>query len=1149
LSEIESELEREVGGESGRSERFLSQFEREIEAEESFAGDPLAGPLASEILDLAGVSADFIHELAGTCDTSWVALLEVRGPLLEHLISEPGPTWRKNFPAKRRVALGKAFEPILAAAVTGRVDAWKALEVAMRLLYRAPIRQFEGGKVGGGEASDKSDFSLDRELARRLQLVKVAGGWAQLVREYFEELGAEKRRKALSPESEGGGDGRGEKGRAADRACRLASLDEWGRAAAAVAGAKVLEARPEWGGEKGLVAAMGNKVLPPVGDEEERWRKARDELKASVVSSVASTGMGVSGEHFVRAAKTSARGSAQAWGGWRLEHVRAFCRLKVDPKVGAQPESCAWGLLQAVGFILISGAAPQWVYEYVRSPKLIPLEKKAGVLDPRPVGCVDVLWRWASRALMFSQRDALAKYLEPHQFAVGRRAGIEAMIHGLEAEICAMPEVCWLSGDVQNAFNTVDRAAMLRAVAEVSPALALAVLAMYDGATCYRYKGKDGVEVLPTWRGCVQGDPLSMAVFCIAIRAPIRWVVSAANAAVSGVELGSLAGPPPSELGRASIEAWVEQARVKAPSREGEGPHESVPVKPRFCADDGVWRSPRWLLSSLPPLIVLCFAEIGLEMHPSKWEVWASSFGGQPLTQEDAGPLLAVRPPEAGLVVAGAPLSDETSMPGAAAIVGSESFAKDYLSTVVKRAQVMSEAIVLLPEFAAAAYPGPKIALRLLVDCVKPRFAYFTRVTRPEVSKPVAREFDKVVSAAAQRIFGWSEAEFGASVSQAVRRPVDGGVGLLPEARRCSFAYLGSWLDSAEALVSEFDVFAEVESDSMVGRRLTLAYQQCVKANPSNLPESLARFIQGADPEDLEAKYKRSDGSIRWQALLMRGKDAEEAERWLESADRSVQRRLAEMGGAWVFARDVPGCVLSATLWRVAMRLRFGLSVLPALPESARATEWCQNVNQHGDLCLERLDAHGHHACTCQKGSQQLARHVVIVRELGKQLRYRGFFVREEKWVDELSKREVKETEDGLVVEFKEARLDLVVRDGSHLWWLDFTCFHPFQGGQHRGARTNHWSLVDREKDKHKTYNLRSKTGTREIANGRVVPIVANTYAALGPEAVVFFRHATMVARRYGRSCADERLEPLVQQLVVFFVAAGVLDAFSQKGG
>ena len=98
------------------------------------------------------------------------------------------------------------------------------------------------------------------------------------------------------------------------------------------------------------------------------------------------------------------------------------------------------------------------------------------------------------------------------------------------------------------------------------------------------------------------------------------------------------------------------------------------------------------------------------------------------------------------------------------------------------------------------------------------------------------------------------------------------------------------------------------------------------------------------------------------------------------------------------------------------------------------------------------LDAKGHHACTCQKGSQQLVRHMAIVRELGKQLRRRGLFVREEQWVDERTKREFTRTKDGLKVEFKEARLDLVVRDGSRLWWLDFTCFHPFQGVNRGGT-------------------------------------------------------------------------------------------------
>ena len=137
-------------------------------------------------------------------------------------------------------------------------------------------------------------------------------------------------------------------------------------------------------------------------------------------------------------------------------------------------------------------------------------------------------------------------------------------------------------------------------------------------------------------------------------------------------------------------------------------------------------------------------------------------------------------------------------------------------------------------------------------------------------------------------------------------------------------------------------------------------------------------------------------------------------------------------------------------------------------------------------------------------------------------------------------------TEEGLRVKYKEARLDLVVRDGARLYWLDFTCFHPFQGGQARGARTKHWSLAQREQDKHATYKV-TAGGIREVANGRVVPIVANSYAALGLEALVFFRLANSVACRLERSSASQRLEPFVQSLVVFFVASGVLDAYMGK--
>ncbi len=257
--------------------------------------------------------------------------------------------------------------------------------------------------------------------------------------------------------------------------------------------------------------------------------------------------------------------------------------------------------------------------------------------------------------------------------------------------------------------------------------------------------------------------------------------------------------------------------------------------------------------------------------------------------------------------------------------------------------------------------------------------------------------------------------------------------------------------------------------------------------------------------------------------------------------------RVEEMGGAWVFATDVPGCVLTSTLWQVAMRLSFGLSVTPAIPEEVRATGRCQMRNKRGEQCEGRLDGAGHHACACQKGAQQLARHSAIVRVLGKELKRRGLLVLEERWVEELATKRIEETPDGVRVVTKEARLDLVVRDGSRLWWLDFTSFHPREGGAKAGKRRGDWSLEAQEKKKHRTYRVRSESGGRGVPNGRVVPVVCNSYGAVGREARSFFSLVQSVARRLGRDSAGTRLEPVVQSLVIFFVASGVMDAYTER--
>ena len=156
--------------------------------------------------------------------------------------------------------------------------------------------------------------------------------------------------------------------------------------------------------------------------------------------------------------------------------------------------------------------------------------------------------------------------------------------------------------------------------------------------------------------------------------------------------------------------------------------------------------------------------------------------------------------------------------------------------------------------------------------------------------------------------------------------------------------------------------------------------------------------------------------------------------------------------------------------------------------------------------------------------------------------------MREEQWVDDLTVREFERGEDGeVVVRVKQARLDLVVRDGAQLWWVDFSCFHPFVGsGPRIGERTGKWSLESREGLKHKKYSVR-QGGRQAVANGQLVPVVANSYGAIGEDGRAFLRMLDRKAMELGRECARERLCSIVESQVMFFTALNVLAAYGRE--
>ena len=62
-----------------------------------------------------------------------------------------------------------------------------------------------------------------------------------------------------------------------------------------------------------------------------------------------------------------------------------------------------------------------------------------------------------------------------------------------------------------------------------------------------------------------------------------------------------------------------------------------------------------------------------------------------------------------------------------------------------------------------------------------------------------------------------------------------------------------------------------------------------------------------------------------------------------------------------------------------------------------------------------------------------------------------------------------------------------------------------------------------------------------------LVPVVANSYGALGEEGRAFLSMLDRKAAELGRDCARERLCSTVESQVIFFTALNVLAAYGRE--
>jgi hypothetical protein len=132
--------------------------------------------------------------------------------------------------------------------------------------------------------------------------------------------------------------------------------------------------------------------------------------------------------------------------------------------------------------------------------------------------------------------EAATKLLVPHQYGVGVSSGAERILHSVQHALTdERGPKALLKIDISNAFNTCDRARVLRelyALPDLSQLYRIANFA-YSAPSQLLLQGCRGESILSE-NGVRQGDPLSALLFCIYMRDVFTKVVEEANVEIYG---------------------------------------------------------------------------------------------------------------------------------------------------------------------------------------------------------------------------------------------------------------------------------------------------------------------------------------------------------------------------------------------------------------------------------------------------------------------------------------------------------------------------------------------------------------------------------------------------------------------------------------
>ena len=209
-----------------------------------------------------------------------------------------------------------------------------------------------------------------------------------------------------------------------------------------------------------------------------------------------------SAENTARAIRSFRQGSAPGPSGLRPDHLREALLTAHADEVAAH--------LASLCHLLARGEAPGSLSPHLAGGSLHALPKPQGGVRPIAVG--EVVRRLVGKVLCMSLREEARDYLQPLQLGVGVKAGTEAAVHASRQWLhrnAGHVDKVLVKLDLRNAFNSVDRAAVLSAVRSHLPEAACCADWCYGRSSRLRF----GDHVVESAAGVQQGDPFGACVF------------------------------------------------------------------------------------------------------------------------------------------------------------------------------------------------------------------------------------------------------------------------------------------------------------------------------------------------------------------------------------------------------------------------------------------------------------------------------------------------------------------------------------------------------------------------------------------------------------------------------------------------------------